>query len=178
VAHGDSIINRDMKQTYFQHDSNARNDIKIIKLRKSGGYEFYGIYFALLEILFLENNKVCVDDYDTLAFALQCDTDKLIKVINNFGLFIVEDNCFYSKRLNDTINTIHLKSEKARENANKRWNTASKEPNYPDYYDIHFAKRIAQDDNATRKYHKHLEGLGYKKKINYNGETKWEKTKI
>ena len=59
-----------MKQTYFQHDSNARNDIKIIKLRKAGGYEFYGIYFGILEILFLENNKVCIDDYETLAFAL------------------------------------------------------------------------------------------------------------
>jgi hypothetical protein len=49
-------------------------------------------------------------------------------------------------------------------------------PKYPDYYDIHFAKRLEQDQTALRSYYKHLESLGYEKKVNsYDGQTKWIK---
>ena len=47
---------------------------------------------------------------------------------------------------------------------------------FPDYYDIHYAKRIEQDVNKTREYHKHLESLGYIKEVNnYSGQAKWVK---
>ena len=193
-----------MKKTYFNHDSNARNDLKLIRLRSVGGFEFYGIYFALLELLFSEENKICIEDYDALAFGLQCDANKLKQVIEDFDLFVIEDNCFYSKRLNNHIEEINNKSIKAKENANKRWNNANamqtqsdrnaskvnksiskskvKKSNYyndisfPDYYDIHYAKRIEQDVNKTREYHKHLESLGYIKEVNnYSGQAKWVK---
>ena len=114
-----------MKKTYFNHDSNARNDLKLIRLRKAGGFEYYGIYFAILELLFSEENKMCIDDYDTLAFGLQCDTDKLKAVIEDFDLFVIEDNCFYSKRLFDHIEEINNKSSKASLNAKKRWSNAN-----------------------------------------------------
>ena len=113
-----------MKKTYFNHDSNARNDLKLIRLRKAGGFEYYGIYFAILELLFSEENKMCIEDYDTLAFGLQCDTDKLKAVIEDFDLFVIEDNCFYSKRLFDHIEEINNKSSKASLNAKKRWSNA------------------------------------------------------
>ena len=193
-----------MKKTYFNHDSNARNDLKLIRLRSVGGFEFYGIYFALLELLFSEENKICIEDYDALAFGLQCDANKLKKVIEDFDLFVIEDDCFYSKRLNNHIEEINNKSIKAKENANKRCNNANamqtqsdcnaskvnksiskskvKKSNYyndisfPDYYDIHYAKRIEQDINKTKQYHEHLRALGYtQQRNNYNGETKWIK---
>ena len=48
--------------------------------------------------------------------------------------------------------------------------------NYPDYYDIHYAKRIERDVNKTKEYHTHLESLGYsRQRNNYNGNTKWIK---
>ena len=193
-----------MKKTYFNHDSNARNDYRIIKLRSKLGYEGYGIFWSLLEMLFIEENKICIEDYDALAFGLQCDANKLKQVIEDFDLFVIEDNCFYSKRLNNHIEEINNKSIKAKENANKRWNNANamqtqsdcnaskvnksiskskvKKSNYyndisfPDYYDIHYAKRIEQDVNKTREYHKHLESLGYIKEVNnYSGQAKWVK---
>jgi len=111
-----------MKKTFFNHDSNARNDLKLIRLRKFGGWEFYGIYFAILELLFSEENKLCIEDYETLAFGLQCDADKLKQIIEDFDLFVVEDNCFYSRRLYEHIEEINLKSQKAKESINKRWN--------------------------------------------------------
>ena len=192
-----------MKKTYFNHDSNARNDYRIIKLRSKLGYEGYGIFWSLLEMLFIEENKICIEDYDALAFGLQCDANKLKQVIEDFDLFVIEDNCFYSKRLNNHIEEINNKSKKAKESINKRWNNTNvirtnndsntsiskssskskvKKSNYyndisfPDYYDIHYAKRIEQDVNKTREYHKHLESLGYIKEVNnYSGQAKWIK---
>ena len=194
-----------MKKTYFNHDSNARMDLKLITLRSVGGFEFYGIYFALLELLFTEENKICTNQYDILAYGLQCDPEKLRAVVEDFDLFVIEDNCFYSKRLNTHIEEINLKSKKAKESVSKRWNNTNvirtnndsntskvkyskedkskvKKSNYyndisfPDYYDIHYAKRIEQDVHKTKEYHKHLESLGYVKDINnYNGQAKWIK---
>jgi uncharacterized protein YdaU (DUF1376 family) len=113
-----------MKKTYFNHDSTARLDYRIIKLRSNLGYEGYGIFWALLELLFIEENKLCISDYETLAFGLQCDPKILKQVIEDFDLFVMEDKCFYSKRLNNQIEDINNKSNKAKENANKRWNNA------------------------------------------------------
>ena len=121
-----------MRKTYFNHDSNARNDIKLIHLRSVGGFEFYGLYFALLELLFGEENKICKSQYNILAFGLQCETEKLRSVIEDFDLFVIEDNCFYSKRLNNQIKQINNKSIKAKESINKRWN---KEKNIRTYND-------------------------------------------
>ena len=193
-----------MKKTYFNHDSNARHDYRVMKMRAKLGMESYGIFWALLEMLFTEENKICIDDYDTLAFGLQCDSKILKKVIEDFDLFVIEDGCFYSKRLNKQIESINSKSAKAKENASKRWNNANakdshsqrnasrvevkedkskvKKSNYyndisfPDYYDIHYAKRIEQDINKTKEYHEHLRSIGYiQQRNNYNGETKWIK---
>ena len=114
-----------MKKTYFLHQSNSFTGYKIIKLRSKLGIEAYGIFWAVLELLFNEENKLCIDDYDALAFSLQCDPGKLKQVIEDFDLFVVEDGCFYSKRLNEHIEDINIKSNKAKENANKRWNNAT-----------------------------------------------------
>jgi|TARA_R100000084_G_C4649755_1_gene148958 uncharacterized protein YdaU (DUF1376 family) len=195
-----------MKKTYFNHDSNSRNDLRIIKLRAKLGYEGYGIFWSVLELLFTEENKLCVDDYTEIAFGLQCDPEKLKQVIEDFDLFVLDDGCFYSKRLHDHIEKINSKSEIAKENAKKRWsgkavaegshtkgnasnsisnsnsNSKVKKSNYyndiafPDYYDIHYAKRIEQDINKTKEYHEHLRSIGYiQQRNNYNGETKWIK---
>ena len=114
-----------MKKTYFNHDSIARNDYRIIKMRSKLGMESYGIFWAVLEMLFTEENKLCIDDYDSLAFGLQCDSKVLKQVIEDFDLFVVEDGCFYSRRLNNHIEEINNKSNKAKQSINKRWNNTN-----------------------------------------------------
>ena len=94
-------------------------------MRSKLGIESYGIFWALLELLFSEENKLCIDDYSVLAFSLQCDPSILKQVVEDFDLFIIEDNHFYSSRLNNHIQEINNKSNKAKENANKRWNNAT-----------------------------------------------------
>ena len=110
-----------MKKTYFNHDSNSRNDLRIIKLRAKLGYEGYGIFWSVLELLFTEENKLCLDDYTEIAFGLQCDPEKLKQVIEDFDLFVLDGGCFYSRRLHHHIEKINSKSEIAKENAKKRW---------------------------------------------------------
>ena len=99
-------------------------------MRSKLGIESYGIFWAVLELLFKEENKLCIDDYDSLAYSLQCDADKLKAVIEDFDLFVIEDGCFYSKRLNEHIEEINNKSNKAKENAAKRWNNANAMPSH------------------------------------------------
>tara|TARA_R100001443_G_scaffold115889_1_gene134767 strand:- start:30 stop:779 length:750 start_codon:yes stop_codon:yes gene_type:complete len=114
-----------MKKTYFNHDSAARNDYRIIKLRATLGYEGYGVFWAVLELLFTEENKICTSQYDILSYGLQCDPIILKQVIEDFDLFVIEDGCFYSRRLNNHIEEINNKSKKAKESVSKRWNNTN-----------------------------------------------------
>jgi len=56
---------------YFPHFCNARNDLKILRLRKDLGEEGYGIYFMLLELLREQPElRYPCDDIDLLVKAL------------------------------------------------------------------------------------------------------------
>ena len=51
---------------YFPHFSNARNDSKLMRIRRIFGIEGYGIYFMLLEILRDQQNfKYPLESIDT-----------------------------------------------------------------------------------------------------------------
>ena len=78
--------------------------------------------------------------------------------------------------LEKTWNTSLRYKRWCRNNAKFEKTTKTTEPKFPDYYDIHFAKRLEQDQTALRSYYKHLESLGYEKKVNhYDGKIKWIK---
>ena len=78
--------------------------------------------------------------------------------------------------LEKTWNTSLRYKRWVRNNAKFEKTTKTTDPKYPDYYDIHFAKRLEQDHTALRSYYKHLESLGYEKKVNsYDGKIKWLK---
>ena len=111
-----------MKKTYFNHDSNSRNDLRIIKLRAKLGYEGYGIFWSVLELLFTEENKLCLDDYTEIAFGLQCDPEKLKQVIEDFDLFVLDGGCFYSRRLHHHIEKIYSNNKGLRWMLKKRIN--------------------------------------------------------
>jgi hypothetical protein len=90
-----------MKETYyFSHDCNARNDVKILKLRRKLGMEGYGIYWSIIEMLREDENYTLQIKYiDEIAFSLSVKTEILHSVLHDFELFTIEDECFYSERL-------------------------------------------------------------------------------
>lgn len=56
---------------WFKHDANALNDAKIAKMIRKCGFESYGLYFAVVEIIASEV------DTDNLTFALEHDAEDL-----------------------------------------------------------------------------------------------------
>jgi len=107
---------------YFSHDSNARIDDKIIALRMKHGWEGYGLYWALIEKLRESKDYTSVCNYNTIAYDLRTDSAKIKSIIEDFRLFAFTGSdfgkCFYSESLK---NRMDKKSNRARENANKRW---------------------------------------------------------
>ena len=98
--------------------------------------------------------------------------------IEDFVDYWTEENSSGKMRwmLQKTWNTSLRYKRWIRNNAKFEKTTKTTDPKFPDYYDIHFAKRLEQDHTALRSYYKHLESLGYEKKVNsYDGKIKWIK---
>jgi hypothetical protein len=120
---------------YFSHDANARNDPKILALRSVYGYEGYGWYWALIEMLREQRDyKLKLDGkYDCNAYAMQmqCTADAVKKFINDcifeFELFDSDGVYFWSNSLIRRMGLREEKSDKARKAALARWEK-DKEP--------------------------------------------------
>jgi uncharacterized protein YdaU (DUF1376 family) len=123
-----------MKESfYFSHDSNARNDVKIIKLRRQLGIEGYGIYWCLIEMLRdAPGNKLPIESIDDIAFSINCSKEKVEAVIRNYDLFMIEDETFFSDRLIRSMNQYkELKSSRSKAGKigmEKRWKQKSEQP--------------------------------------------------
>ena len=115
---------------YFSHDTNARNDEKVIKLRMRHGAAGYGIYFMILERLAESSDHTASRSYEALAFDLHEDIDLIKSVVEDFDLFFLEDDCFWSvsmhRRLNDLDQAQKQRTERARKAAEARYQKQEK----------------------------------------------------
>jgi general stress protein YciG len=85
---------------YFSHDANARNDIKILRLRRQLGVEGYGIYFMVVEVLREQiDHKLPISSIPDLAYDFNVSEEKVKTVILSYDLFRMEDDLFFSERL-------------------------------------------------------------------------------
>lgn len=72
----------EMGSFYFSHDCNARNDRKMIKVRMKFGWEGYGLYFAIIEVMLEQADfKLKLADVDGLAYEFNTSSDFLMKFI-------------------------------------------------------------------------------------------------
>ena len=90
--------------SYFPHDSNARNDERLVNVRMKHGPAGYGVYFMLVERLREDTEYMSVVDYNLIAFDLRIDASLAKSIIRDFGLFAftadpVRGECFYSESL-------------------------------------------------------------------------------
>jgi hypothetical protein len=113
------------KETYyFSHDYTARTDAKIKKLLQKHGYLGYGIYWALIEDLYLNDN--CIQyDIECIAFDLRTNEMIIESIINDFNLFELSNQTFSSISVQKRMEKRNEKSEKASISASKRWNNAN-----------------------------------------------------
>lgn len=111
-----------MKDTfYFSHDYNVRTDDKIKKVFRKLWLEWYWLFWCIIEDLYNNANALQLD-YDWLAFDYRTTPETIKTLIEDFDLFIIDWEIFYSKSVQDRLDKRDEKSAKARENANKRWN--------------------------------------------------------
>ena len=120
-----------MKDTfYFQHDYNAANDQKILRLRaKFNNAEGYGVYFMILEAMAQEENG-CLDNdcIAQLSLSYGLAIEQLKAVINycvEIGLFILYDGGLYSKRMIEHKNFRRERSLSGKRGAKTRWENSS-----------------------------------------------------
>lgn len=101
---------------YFSHDSNAKDDPKCMLLIEELQLEGYGIYWVLIETLReQENFKYPLKMIPVLARKFLTTKEKMLTVINNYELFVIENGeFFYSESLNRRMGIMNNKREQAR----------------------------------------------------------------
>lgn len=106
----------------FTHDSNARNDERILAVRIRHGAAGYGVYFMLLERLRDSSGFMCIKDYNVAAYDLRVQASVVKSVVEDFGLFaFTEDGRhFYSVSFSERMKRSEEISRKRSNAARKR----------------------------------------------------------
>lgn len=105
---------------YFSHDYNSRNDEKIKSLIFKYGLRGYGIFWAIIEDLYNNTNELQTN-YERIAFELREDIIIVKSIIQDFELFVINDNYFGSISVQKRLDERAEKSKKAKESVNLRW---------------------------------------------------------
>jgi len=126
---------------YFSHDYNSRVDEKIKLLIRKHGILGYGIFWSIIEDLY-NNANALRTDYDGIAFDLRVDAKIVESVINDFDLFIINDDLFGSLSVQRRLEERNTKSKKASDSANYRWSKLKTDAN---------AMRTQCDSNAIKE---------------------------
>ena len=108
---------------YFPHDSNARQDVKILKLRIKHGWAGYGLYWGIIEALRDQDNYAFeAEQPELISLAVGCSVDELMPVLETcieVGLLVNEDGEIYSKSLKRRMEHVNEIREKRREAGRK-----------------------------------------------------------
>jgi hypothetical protein len=114
---------------YFSHDSNARNDEKMLQLRAVYKSEGYGWYWIIIEMMRDANAyRLHYDSkyfFKAMAEELKCEETKatifIQDCVNEFNLFSIEEGYLYSDSFLRRMAMVDEKREKASTSAKIRW---------------------------------------------------------
>lgn len=127
---------------WFRHDTDASSDIRMQRLSRKYGMEGVGIYWTIVEALYREEGMICLDKIPDLAYSMHVDEKTVDEIIRSSGLFKVDDDSFWSKRILDELSAKQEVSEKARRSARARWGSKHSDSNAE-------VMRPHSEDNAT-----------------------------
>ena len=118
-------MSKKIKSYYFKHDILAHEDDKLVELRMTEGAAGYGVYFLLLELLSAATGGILERNYKRIAYVLREDEALIKAVVENYDLFELTDDTFWSPRLKAHIDKLLEYSERQAEagkaGAQKRW---------------------------------------------------------
>lgn len=79
------------------------NSPEVMRARMEHGMAAYGIYVTLMQLLEEDEDHKLSKDYSMIAYEMRVDVSVVQSVVEDFDLFEVEEEYFYSKELSDTI---------------------------------------------------------------------------
>jgi len=114
---------------YFSHDTNANQDPKILAMRSVYGWEGYGWYWLIIEMMREQQDyQLNIEGkyaWNAFALQMQCADEQaqkyIMDCINEFHLFESDGKNFWSNSLLRRMERADEKSNKARESALLRW---------------------------------------------------------
>ncbi len=153
---------------WFSHDSNARNDERLIALRIKYDWKGYGLFWAIIEKLREATNYMCVKDYNIIAFDLRVDASMIKSIIEDFGLFVFTEcgKYFYSERLMRSMDKKEEKSVQAKLSVKSRW----------DKFREKQGKEYENDTNVIRTYNESNTIKGKESKVKEKKESVGDKS--
>lgn len=118
-----------MKKRFFSHDENALSDPKIMSMMSVYGFEGYGRFWALVELLRREDsykiNMTKKTFYHSIAHYLRSDIEQTKEFLNDcifeFELFQSDGESFWSESLNNRMKMMEQKTEARTNAALSRW---------------------------------------------------------
>lgn len=113
------FLSANMKE-YFSHDYNTRSDPKVLKMLRKWGMSGYGVFWAIVELLYQnDNNYPC--DYEAIAYDLHENENIVKSIIEDYELFEVSDGVFCSNSIGKRLDKRKDISRKRAESIKKRW---------------------------------------------------------
>jgi 5-methylcytosine-specific restriction endonuclease McrA len=117
---------------YFSHDSNARNDLKIKAMRKTYGWQGYGWYWLIVELMRDEDDYMLAYEqyvFEALADEMQIDPSAAKEFIDDcitrFKLFNSDGEMWWSesliRRMNRYREVCEIRSEAGKKGAFNKW---------------------------------------------------------
>lgn len=129
---------------FFSHDIGTRQSSEIKKLLIAMGWEGYGLWWAIVE--YMHRNPFPIEDETVLAYDLRCDKEKIHQIMNDFGLFEIQEGHYVSNRILRNLNYRNQKSNQTQEAANARWIVAT----FIKLYEAEFAETPALTPPETK----------------------------
>lgn len=107
------------KKFWFKHDANASQDTKCMRLIMTHGYEAYGVYWRIVEILCNAQGKI---EKDLLpAYLPNVEPELLEYIVMQSELFACNRGVIESKRLSRQLSNKKCTSEARSRAAKQRW---------------------------------------------------------
>ncbi|MBQ1973438.1 MAG: DUF4373 domain-containing protein [Paraprevotella sp.] len=98
---------------FIPHAANTRSRSQVINLIEAEGAAGYGFYWALLEYLRAQKHYIGdIRSIKNIARQMKVRIDKALRILNNYGLFIVEEVDFHSPFLDEKMSPMKRKRNK------------------------------------------------------------------
>ena len=103
------------KDQYIPHDVSMRSNSDVFHMVETEGAAGYGLYWGIMEYLRSQNNyRGDIRAIKGIARQLKCRIDKAIRVLEDYGLFVIENASFYSPHLMEKMLPLEKKRAQKR----------------------------------------------------------------